>query len=52
VRRRGAVLLLAALLAACDPITPKPSGPSAQSALDLMFQNKYAAAAGQLQELI
>src|SRR2546427_787810 len=52
VRRRGAVLLLAALLAACDPVTPKPSGPSAQSALDLMFQNKYAAAAGQLQELI
>ena len=52
MRRRGAVLLLAALLAACDPVTPKPSGPSAQSALDLMFQNKYAAAAGQLQELI
>src|SRR3989442_4426385 len=52
VRRRGAVLLLAAFLAACDPVSPKPNGPSAQSALDLMFQNKYAAAAGQLQELI
>ena len=52
MRRRGAVLLLAALLAACDLVTPKPSGPSAQSALDLMFQNKYAAAASQLQELL
>jgi Tfp pilus assembly protein PilF len=52
VRRRGAVLLLAALLAACDPVTPKPSGPSAASALDLMFQNKYAAAVTQLQDLI
>jgi Tfp pilus assembly protein PilF len=40
------------LLAACDPVAPKPSGPSAQSALDLMFQNKYAAAATQLQDLI
>jgi Tfp pilus assembly protein PilF len=40
------------LLAACDPVAPKPSGPSAQSALDLMFQNKYAAASAQLQDLI
>jgi Tfp pilus assembly protein PilF len=51
-RRRGAVLLLAALLAACDPVAPKPAGPSAESALDLMFQNKYAAATTQLQDLI
>jgi uncharacterized protein YkwD/Tfp pilus assembly protein PilF len=46
------VLLLAALLAACDPVAPKPSGPSASSALDLMFQNKYAQATTQLQDLI
>src|SRR5437868_5716807 len=52
VRRRGAVLVLFALLAACDSVTPKPSGPSAQSALDLMFKNKYAAATAQLQDLI
>jgi uncharacterized protein YkwD/Tfp pilus assembly protein PilF len=52
VRRRGAVLLVAALLAACDPVGAKPAGPSAQSALDLMFQNKYSAATAQLQDLI
>jgi tetratricopeptide (TPR) repeat protein len=52
VRRRGAVILVAALLAACDSIAPKPTGPTAQSALDLMFQNKYSAAASQLQDLI
>jgi len=53
VRRRGAVLLLAALLVACDPVSaPKPTGSSASSALDLMFQNKYAAAITQLQDLI
>jgi len=53
VRRRGAVLLIAsALLAACDPVAPKPAGPSAASALDRMFQNKYAASAAQLQDLI
>jgi Tfp pilus assembly protein PilF len=53
VRRRGAVLLLAVLLlVACDPVVPKPSGPSADSALDLMFHNKYAAATAQLQDLI
>jgi tetratricopeptide (TPR) repeat protein len=40
------------LLVACDPVTPKPSGPSAASALDLMFANKYAAAITQLQDLI
>jgi Tfp pilus assembly protein PilF len=52
VRRRGAVLLIAAaVLAACDP-APRPAGPSAQSALDLMFQNKYATSAAQLQDLI
>jgi tetratricopeptide (TPR) repeat protein len=39
-------------LAACDSVTPKPTGPTAQSALDLMFQNKYGTAASQLQELI
>jgi tetratricopeptide (TPR) repeat protein len=44
--------VVAALLAACDSVAPKPSGPSAQSALDLMFQNKYSAAMAQLQDLI
>lgn len=56
MRRQGAVLVLFALLAsglaACDSVAPKPTGPSAQSALDLMFKNKYAAATGQLQDLI
>jgi Tfp pilus assembly protein PilF/uncharacterized protein YkwD len=52
VRRGGALLLVAALLAACDPIAPKATGPSADSALALMFQNKYAAATSQLQDLI
>lgn len=53
MRRRGAVLVfLALLLAACDSVTPKPTGPTAQSALDLVFQNKYAAAITQLQDLI
>jgi tetratricopeptide (TPR) repeat protein len=51
-RRRGAILLWAVLLAACDPVAPKPTGPSAESALNLMFQNKYAAATTQLQDLI
>ena len=54
MRRRGAVLVLFALLAlaGCDSVAPKPSGPSAQSALDLMFKNRYAAATAQLQDLI
>jgi tetratricopeptide (TPR) repeat protein len=53
VRRRGAVLLIAAaLLVACDPVVSKPAGPSAESALQLMFANKYAAASAQLQDLI
>ncbi|MDQ6714474.1 MAG: CAP domain-containing protein, partial [Candidatus Dormibacteraeota bacterium] len=53
MRRRGAVLLVAAaLLVACDPVVPKPAGPSAESALELMFENKYAAATTQLQDLI
>jgi len=53
VRRRGAVLLIAAaLLVACDPVVAKPAGPSAESALQLMFDNKYAAASTQLQDLI
>jgi Tfp pilus assembly protein PilF/uncharacterized protein YkwD len=53
VRRRGAVLLIAAaLLVACDPVGSKPAGPSAESALELMFANKYAAATSQLQDLI
>jgi len=39
------------LLVACDP-APKSTGPSADSALDLMFQNKYATATTQLQDLI
>ena len=53
MRRRGAALVLFAIfLAACDPVTPKATGPTAQSALDLMFQNKYAAATTQLQDLI
>ncbi len=45
------MILLAALLAACDT-SPKPTGPTAQSALDLMFQNKYGQATTQLQDLI
>src|SRR5207245_11782106 len=53
VRRRGAVLLIAAaLLVACDPVVAKPAGPNAGSALELMFENKYAAATSQLQDLI
>lgn len=52
MRRRGALLVLAALLAACNPATPKPTGPTPQSALDLMFQNKYSAATTQLRDLI
>ncbi|TMD42703.1 MAG: hypothetical protein E6I88_03915 [Chloroflexi bacterium] len=52
MRRRGAVILLAVLLSACDSVAPKPPGPTAQSALDLMFQNRYSAAVGQLQDLI
>ena len=53
MRRRGAVLLIAAaLLVACDPVVAKPAGPSADSALELMFENKYAAATTQLQDLI
>src|SRR5207248_4245442 len=51
-RRRGAILLFAVLLAACDPVVAKPSTPSAESAMALMFQNKYAAATTQLQDLI
>src|SRR5207245_11469282 len=50
--RGGAILLLAVLLAACDPVASKPSAPSAESALALMFQNRYAAATSQLQDLI
>jgi hypothetical protein len=53
MRRRGAVLLIAAaLLVACDPVAPKSTGPSAEAALALMFQNKYATATTQLQDLI
>ncbi len=53
MRRRGAGFLVAIfLLAACDSVAPKPTGPTAQSALDLMFHNKYSAAATQLQDLI
>lgn len=52
MRRRAAALVLFFLLAACDSVTPKATGPTAQSALDLMFQNKYAAASTQLQDLI
>jgi Tfp pilus assembly protein PilF len=52
VRRRGAIILGAVLLAACDSVAPKPNGPTSQSALDLMFQNKYSAATSQLQDLI
>src|SRR5579864_2081191 len=40
------------LLVACNSVSPKPTGPTAASALDLMFQNKYAAAVAQLQDLI
>src|SRR4030088_2136840 len=40
------------MLVACDPVVSKPAGPSAESALELMFGNKYAAATSQLQDLI
>jgi tetratricopeptide (TPR) repeat protein len=40
------------LLVACDPVVSRPAGPSAESALELMFGNKYAAATSQLQDLI
>jgi len=40
------------LLVACDPVVAKPAGPNAGSALELMFENKYAAATSQLQDLI
>ena len=53
MRRRGAgFVALVLVLAACDTVAPKPAGPTAQSALDLMFHNKYAAATTQLQDLI
>ena len=45
------MILVAAVLAACDT-TPKATGPNAQSALDLMFQNKYSQATTQLQDMI
>lgn len=45
------MILVAVVLAACDT-TPKAPGPNAQSALDLMFQNKYGQATQQLQDLI
>ncbi|HVH65222.1 MAG TPA: CAP domain-containing protein [Candidatus Acidoferrum sp.] len=52
MRRRGALLVFAIILAACDTVAPKPTGPTTQSALDLMFRNKYSAATTQLQDLI
>jgi uncharacterized protein YkwD len=50
VRRRVLTLVLAAILAACNQVIPKSNGPSADSALDLMFHNKYSAAITQLQD--
>lgn len=49
MRRRVAVFVLAAVLSACTQVGPK-STPTADSALDLMFHNKYAAATAQLQD--
>ncbi|MDQ6709687.1 MAG: CAP domain-containing protein [Candidatus Dormibacteraeota bacterium] len=49
MRRRFAVLVLAALLVACDQVVPKPSGTNPDAALDLMFHNQYAKATVQLQ---
>ncbi len=51
MRRRFAwLLLLTTLLTACTPSQKK--GPTADGALELMFQNKYSAASDQLQGLI
>ena len=53
VRRRvqgGIVIML--LIAACTPAPRASSSPDARDALNLMFQNKYSAAAARLQELI
>jgi tetratricopeptide (TPR) repeat protein len=45
-------LTCALLIAACSPVPTAQSGPDAQGALNLMFQNRYSAAAAQLQDLI
>ena len=53
VRRRvqaGMVVVL--LIAACTPVPRASSSPDARDALNLMFQNKYSAAAARLQDLI
>ena len=50
MRRRVAVFVLSAVLAACNQGVVKTNGPNADAALDLMFHNKYAAATAQLQE--
>ena len=39
-------------MSACSPSFTQQTGPSASSALDLMFRNRYSTAAGQLQGLI
>ncbi len=51
VRRLSFVVLATLLLAACDQATAKPTG-SGNGALDLMFQNRYAAAETQLKDQI
>lgn len=49
MRRRVLVFVLAAVLVACNQVVPKSS---ADTALDLMFHNKYSAATAQLQDLL
>jgi tetratricopeptide (TPR) repeat protein len=51
VRRLASLLGLALLLGACTPVSPK-TGSSVDTALALMFHNRYAAAAAQFQQLI
>jgi len=49
--RRLAPILIAVLVTACTPV-PRHTGPTVETALDLMFHNRYAAAAAQFQQLI
>ncbi len=49
--RKLASILIALLVTACTPV-PHHSGPTVETALDLMFHNRYAAAAAQFQQLI
>lgn len=51
IRRATLVAEVSLLLSACAPV-PRQTGPSVGEALDLMFHNRYAAAAADLQQLI